>query len=170
MKNKPLRSITAILFLTCSLFACQAKDKNAETVSAVVTNILTMPNAVVQEMAQEEANSIDAPHDAYEQVLGGYVAENSDGIFIWWQTFVGYSSNWNFTIAIDELTVSLKENKGDASVYHFQAQATIVTSDQKEHPAEFSGVVQLASDGKADYMDIYGSGMDVIHLIISQPL
>lgn len=170
MKNKPLRSIFAILFLVCSLFACQAKDKNVETVSTVVTHILTIPHTAVQGPASNEATDENALYDAYEQALGRYVAEKSDGVFIWWQTFAGYSSNWKFSVAINELTVGLKETQDGYSVYQFQAACTIVTADSTEHAAEFSGIVQLTSEGKADYMDIYGSGMDVIDRIISQPL
>lgn len=66
--------------------------------------------------------------------------------------------------------MQLKETTDAFSVYNFQAAATITTADQAEHAVEFSGVVQLTSDGKADYMNLYGSGMDMIDSIVSQPL
>ena len=145
-------------------------DKNIKTASAVVTNILTVPHAAVEEAISEEADDVNALHEAYHQVMGEYVAKDDDGVFIWWQTLTGYSSSWNFSIEVDDLTVQLKETTDAFSVYNFQAAATITTADQAEHVVEFSGVVQLTSDGKADYMNLYGSGMDMIDSIVSQPL
>lgn len=124
----------------------------------------------MEEAISEEADDVNALHEAYHQVMGEYVAKDDDGVFIWWQTLTGYSSSWNFSIEVDDLTVQLKETTDAFSVYNFQAAATITTADQAEHAVEFSGVVQLTSDGKADYMNLYGSGMDMIDSIVSQPL
>lgn len=170
MLQRSSRVLALILVLMCSLLGCQASDKNIKTASAVVTNILTVPHAAVEETISEEADDVNALHEAYHQVMGEYVAKDDDGVFIWWQTLTGYSSSWNFSIEVDDLTVQLKETTDAFSVYNFQAAATITTADQAEHAVEFSGVVQLTSDSKADYMNLYGSGMDLIDSIVSQPL
>lgn len=101
MLQRSSRVLALILVLMCSLLGCQASDKNIKTASAVVTNILTVPHAAVEEAISEEADDVNALHEAYHQVMGEYVAKDDDGVFIWWQTLTGYSSSWNFSIEVD---------------------------------------------------------------------
>ena len=72
MLQRSSRVLALILVLMCSRLGCQASDKNIKTASAVVTNILTVPQAAVEEAISEEADDVNALHEAYRQVMGEY--------------------------------------------------------------------------------------------------